>query len=61
MNDALFIICEVGIGLIAIPWCVWVTAQIYGLRQHIALQKQMVDVVRDGLERIEQHLSHSSR
>jgi hypothetical protein len=61
MSEAWWFGADVIMGAIALPWCVWVTAQIYALRQSAALQEQRADLVRQNLDerwdRIESHLS----
>lgn len=42
-TDTLVKLVGDGLGLILVPWCVWVTASLYNQRQEIALLKQAVD------------------
>lgn len=35
------------VSLIAIPWCVWVTASIFNQRQEVALLRQIFETLRD--------------
>lgn len=56
MTDAQAYGLEIIIGVITIPWCVWVTGSIFAQRTQIALMKAEIKI----LNRIETLLAHSS-
>jgi hypothetical protein len=41
-NDAIVSLFSSGMGLIVVPWCIFVTVSIFNQRQEIALLRQIV-------------------
>lgn len=55
MSDLSAVGIEVGVGVVIIPWAVFVTASIYALRQQVALMRAEVEL----LKRIEKLVDDS--
>jgi uncharacterized membrane protein YGL010W len=60
-NDAVVSLFSSGMGLIVIPWCIFVTVSIFNQRQEIALLKQSVETLMSALLKEVKKLNESQR
>lgn len=57
MIELLPVTIEIGIGLVVIPWCVWVSASIFNSQKSIALLRQELSQNREIYELLKDKLS----